>query len=231
MYRVGGVPEGTNPTGFGHSFLEDLEAFCIQLHTGEVCPARDVAPGARQARDEPTPHRICDKSDDDRYRRGRLLGGQRCWRRRGEENVNLEAYQVSRKLRESIPPSLGGSNLNAHVLAVDPTVFAKPSAKCRHVRRTGGRRSELKIAYPDCLRGQLCLSGGPGIEYAEHEHEDCRKRLTSNYEVKDLPARNRELKNQAVRFRNAMEVGPGGKPIQVEDPDGNPIELLEPAGR
>jgi glyoxylase I family protein len=28
-----------------------------------------------------------------------------------------------------------------------------------------------------------------------------------------------------------MEVGPGGKQIQLEDPDGNPIELFEPAGR
>jgi glyoxylase I family protein len=26
-----------------------------------------------------------------------------------------------------------------------------------------------------------------------------------------------------------MEVGPGGKQIQIEDPDGNPIELFEPA--
>jgi glyoxylase I family protein len=26
-----------------------------------------------------------------------------------------------------------------------------------------------------------------------------------------------------------METGPGGKQIQVEDPDGNPIELFEPA--
>jgi len=26
-----------------------------------------------------------------------------------------------------------------------------------------------------------------------------------------------------------MEVGPGGKQIQVEDPEGNPIELFEPA--
>ena len=50
-------------------------------------------------------------------------------------------------------------------------------------------------------------------------------------EVKDLPARIRELKNQAVRLRNEMEVGPGGKQIQVEDPDGNPVELFEPASR
>ena len=50
-------------------------------------------------------------------------------------------------------------------------------------------------------------------------------------EVTDLPACIRELTSQAVRFRNEMEVGPGGKQIQVEDPDGNPIELFEPASR
>jgi glyoxylase I family protein len=50
-------------------------------------------------------------------------------------------------------------------------------------------------------------------------------------EVQDLPARISELKGQAVRFRNKMESGPGGKQVQVEDPDGNPVELFEPAGR
>src|SRR4051812_17317309 len=47
--------------------------------------------------------------------------------------------------------------------------------------------------------------------------------------VRDLPARINELKAQGVRVRNEMETGPGGKQIQVEDPDGNPIELFEPA--
>jgi glyoxylase I family protein len=47
--------------------------------------------------------------------------------------------------------------------------------------------------------------------------------------VKDLPALITELTNQGVRFRNKMEVGPGGKQIQAEDPDGNPVELFEPA--
>ena len=41
----------------------------------------------------------------------------------------------------------------------------------------------------------------------------------------------RYFKSQGVRFRNEMEVGPGGRQIQVEDPDGNPIELFEPSGR
>jgi glyoxylase I family protein len=48
-------------------------------------------------------------------------------------------------------------------------------------------------------------------------------------EVEDLPARIETLKKAGLRFRNEMEVGPGGKQVQLEDPDGNPIELFEPA--
>ncbi len=48
-------------------------------------------------------------------------------------------------------------------------------------------------------------------------------------EVQDLANRIRELKQSGVHFRNEMEVGPGGKQVQIEDPDGNPIELFEPA--
>jgi glyoxylase I family protein len=48
-------------------------------------------------------------------------------------------------------------------------------------------------------------------------------------EVNDLPARIAELKKAGLHFRNEMEAGPGGKQIQIEDPDGNPIELFEPA--
>ena len=47
--------------------------------------------------------------------------------------------------------------------------------------------------------------------------------------VADLPAFIAELAGAGVRFRNEMETGPGGRQIQVEDPDGNPIELFEPA--
>jgi glyoxylase I family protein len=50
-------------------------------------------------------------------------------------------------------------------------------------------------------------------------------------EVQDLPARIAELKKEGVHFRNEMEVGPGGRQILLEDPDGNPIELFEPAQR
>ena len=50
-------------------------------------------------------------------------------------------------------------------------------------------------------------------------------------EVKDLPARIGELTNRGVHFRNEMESGPGGRQVQVEDPDGNPIELFESVSR
>jgi glyoxylase I family protein len=47
--------------------------------------------------------------------------------------------------------------------------------------------------------------------------------------VDDLPACIETLKSAGLHFRNEMETGPGGKQIQIEDPDGNPIELFEPA--
>lgn len=48
-------------------------------------------------------------------------------------------------------------------------------------------------------------------------------------QVADLAAAIEDLKKAGVRFRNEMESGPGGKQIQVLDPDGNPLELFEPA--
>ena len=50
-------------------------------------------------------------------------------------------------------------------------------------------------------------------------------------QVTDLPSHIERLKTAGLPFRNQMQVGPGGKQIQVEDPDGNPIELFEPATR
>lgn len=48
-------------------------------------------------------------------------------------------------------------------------------------------------------------------------------------QVADLPARIANLKESGLHLRNEMEAGPGGKQVQLEDPDGNPIELFEPA--
>jgi glyoxylase I family protein len=45
--------------------------------------------------------------------------------------------------------------------------------------------------------------------------------------VEDIEATIAGLRHAKARFRNEIEVGPGGKQIQLEDLDGNPIELHE----
>ena len=47
--------------------------------------------------------------------------------------------------------------------------------------------------------------------------------------VSDLQSCISALENAGIQLRNKMETGPGGRQIQIEDPDGNPIELYEPA--
>ncbi|HEY6138351.1 MAG TPA: VOC family protein [Thermoanaerobaculia bacterium] len=47
--------------------------------------------------------------------------------------------------------------------------------------------------------------------------------------VRDLEAAIETLEHAGLQFRNEMLSGPGGKQIQLLDPDGNPIELFEPA--
>jgi len=89
--------------------------------------------------------------------------------------------------------------------------------------------------------GQVSISGlklilsGPGAS-GSRPMPDGRQQEPGGWnrvmlQVQDLPARITDLKKAGVRFRNEMEAGPGGKQIQIEDPDGNPIELFEPASR
>jgi glyoxylase I family protein len=47
--------------------------------------------------------------------------------------------------------------------------------------------------------------------------------------VAELPGFIAELKQTGLHFRTEMESGPGGRQIQIEDPDGNPIDLFEPS--
>jgi glyoxylase I family protein len=46
--------------------------------------------------------------------------------------------------------------------------------------------------------------------------------------VTDLAALVEAMRARGVRFRNEILAGPGGKQIQLLDPDENPIELFEP---
>ena len=79
---------------------------------------------------------------------------------------------------------------------------------------------------------QILLSG-PGasgsrpMPNGQHQEPGGWNRVV--LKVANLPGFIDALKNAGLRFRNEMETGPGGRQIQIEDPDGNPIELFEPA--
>lgn len=85
------------------------------------------------------------------------------------------------------------------------------------------------------LGGLRLLLSGPGssgsrpLPDGRHQEPGGWNRVV--LEVPDLANAIEELEQANVTFRNAMEVGPGGKQIQIEDPDGNPIEIFQPASR
>jgi glyoxylase I family protein len=80
--------------------------------------------------------------------------------------------------------------------------------------------------------GVQILLSGPGasgsrpMPNGQHQEPGGWNRVVLR--VADLPACIAALTKAGVRFRNEMETGPGGRQVQIEDPDGNPIELFEP---
>lgn len=81
-------------------------------------------------------------------------------------------------------------------------------------------------------RGDLhLLFGGPGSS-GSRPMPDGRRQQPGGWNrvvlyVENLDSIIATLTGAAVRFRNEVEIGPGGKQILVDDPDGNPIELHE----
>jgi glyoxylase I family protein len=89
-------------------------------------------------------------------------------------------------------------------------------------------------AFANVSLGDLeILLSGPGasgsrpMPNGDHQEPGGWNRVV--LKVVDLPGFIAQLKKAGIHFRNEMEVGPGGRQIQIEDPDGNPIELFEPA--
>jgi glyoxylase I family protein len=85
------------------------------------------------------------------------------------------------------------------------------------------------------LEDLTLLLSGPGAS-GSRPMPDGRRQESGGWnrivlKIRDLPAQITTLKEAGVTFRNEMEVGPGGRQIQILDPDGNPIELFEPAER
>jgi len=84
------------------------------------------------------------------------------------------------------------------------------------------------------INGLKLILSGPGAS-GSRNLPDGRRQEPGGWNrvvlhIKDLATQIEAMKKAGMHFRNDMEVGPGGKQIQIEDPDGNPIELFEPAG-
>ena len=83
------------------------------------------------------------------------------------------------------------------------------------------------------LGGFKLLLSGPGAS-GSRPMPDGRRQDPGGWNrivlhVTDVAREIETLKKAGLKFRNEMETGPGGRQIQLEDPDGNPIELFEPA--
>ena len=89
-------------------------------------------------------------------------------------------------------------------------------------------------AFAAVSRGNLhLLLGGPRSS-GSRPMPDGRRQEPGGWNrivlyVDDLDTTIAALRAAGTGFRNEVEVGPGGKQILIEDPDGNPIELFEPA--
>jgi glyoxylase I family protein len=95
------------------------------------------------------------------------------------------------------------------------------------------RHQQLPAFANVSLGGVDILLSGPGAS-GSRPMPDGRQQQPGGWnrvvlKVADLPGLIAELKKAGLRFRNEMETGPGGRQIQLEDPDGNAIELFEPA--
>lgn len=88
-------------------------------------------------------------------------------------------------------------------------------------------------AFATVSFGELkLLLSGPGASGSrpmpDGRHQDPGGWNRIVLRVSDVERAIETLKPAGVKFRNQMESGPGGRQVQIEDPDGNPIELFEP---
>jgi glyoxylase I family protein len=94
-------------------------------------------------------------------------------------------------------------------------------------------RQQLPAFASISLGGSHIILSGPGAS-GSRPMPDGQQQEPGGWnrvvlKVADLPGLIAALKKVGLHFRNQMETGPGGRQIQIEDPDGNPIELFEPA--
>ena len=89
--------------------------------------------------------------------------------------------------------------------------------------------ANVSLGGVDILLSGPGASGSRQMPNGQHQEPGGWNRIV--LKVTDLSACIAAITAAGVKLRNEMEVGPGGRQIQIEDPDGNPVELFEPTFR
>jgi len=100
---------------------------------------------------------------------------------------------------------------------------------CELKHQQGAAFAAVSCAGIDLLLSGAESSGARPMPDGQQQQPGGWNRLV--LAVDDLPAVVADLRTRGVRFRSDIITGPGGKQIQLLDPDENPIELFEPARR
>src|SRR4029453_7929343 len=128
------------------SLLEKFELFAGEIWR-DVGQSRDISSRARQAVDDPLGYRVRGCSHDDRDRVCGLLCGQRCGAGRCDDDVQFETNHFVGEAWKSISTVLPVPAFNHDILALDPSVVAKPLQKYFFPRRC--RRRFFIAEIPD----------------------------------------------------------------------------------
>lgn len=122
-------------------------------------------------------------------------------------------------------PNITAAVVRYHVQDVDRTVAF-------YTRHLGFQLTQRAGPVTILSRGDLhLLLSGPGSS-GSRPMPDGRRQEPGGWNriviyVESLDSIITSLKTAGARFRNEVEVGPGGRQILVDDPDANPIELHE----
>lgn len=151
--------------------------------------------------------------------------------------MNQRAQQSSEKSNQSTSPAAEGQSFIKGLWGVRYQVKDVKRSVDFYTKQLGLKLDMQNLpAFAQVSVGNLKLIlSGPGAS-GSRRMPDGREQEPGGWnrvilQVDDLPARIETLKKSGLRFRNEMESGPGGKQIQLEDPDGNPLELFQPAER
>src|SRR5262249_62416897 len=117
----------------------------------------------------------------------------------------------------------------------------QPASERRHRIQVAGNGKADKTDLHGCSplsnrrarrKGAIRAYGNRGILPTSRHRADAsaRSRRYGCY-VGDLASHIHSLQIAGVRFRNDVEVGPGGMQLLIEEPDGNPIKVHEAPAR